>query len=475
MKDFKRVTARIRLLVLAALVAGGAGVHAADVPPPPDAAPAAKSEAGLAPQDSPAAASEPAADNKPAPLPNPLTLEEALKLADAANPRTDIARAAVDQARAGARAARAISGVQAYMDLTAVSVDPAAEPGQNMTGDSVASLVLRKPLYDFGRSHAQRAAADAALAGKELLFADAKAQYRIRVMQDFFAVILADLKYAVDNEELAQRYVRFDKARDRHELGEVSLVDLKGLESNYRDIYVTRTRSEKRQASTRAQLAIDLGRPDNLPEDLQPPQLPGNRRAAPDFQAMLKLALKQNPVLAALRQQVASAQAAVDAQRARRRPVISAEVEANQWEREFGSRDDLRAGLNLRIPIYQGGQIGADIAKAQARLQDSQARLTLAEQDMRRTVLELVQRLESLKVARDAAKVRADYRDLYLDRARGQYELEIQTTLGDAMTRLSEAQYQTAQADFETAVTWAKLEAVVGQPLGKKTKQEKAQ
>lgn len=461
----ERAAGRRSLLALIALAVGGAvcpWASAADIAPPPALATAMPA----APASAPA---------KPAPLPDPLNLKTALALAETASPQMDIARAAVDQARAGLRAARANTGLQAYVDLTPQTVDPAAEPGQNMTGDSVASVVVNKPLFDFGRSRAERAAAGYGVASRQAMFVDARAQYRIKVMQDFFAVLLADLKYAVDNERMTERYVKFDKARDRYKLGEVSLVDLKGLESAYRDAYVTRTESEKLQSRTRARLAIDLGRPDNLPDDLQTPALPGNDREPPDYQHTLKLALRQNPVLVALRNDVDSARAAVTAQRARRRPVLSAELEANDWQRAFGSRDDLRAALNLRIPIYQGGQIGAGVAAAEARLMDRKARLTLAQWDMRRTVLGLVQRLETLKTAREAAKVRADYRDLYLDRARGEYELEIQTTLGDAMTQLSDAQYQSAQVNFETAVTWAKLEAVVGQSLGKLPKQEKPQ
>jgi len=78
------------------------------------------------------------------------------------------------------------------------------------------------------------------------------------------------------------------------------------------------------------------------------------------------------------------------------------------------------------------------------------------------TVLDLVQELENLKVERNAAKVRTNYRDLYLDRSRALYELEVNSDLGDAMTRVTEAQWLAAQVEFRLALAWARLDALTG-------------
>ena len=42
------------------------------------------------------------------------------------------------------------------------------------------------------------------------------------------------------------------------------------------------------------------------------------------------------------------------------------------------------------------------------------------------------------------------------------YNLEIKTDLGDAMTKLTEAQWQAAKVDYALALTWAKLDALTG-------------
>ena len=100
-----------------------------------------------------------------------------------------------------------------------------------------------------------------------------------------------------------------------------------------------------------------------------------------------------------------------------------------------------------------------------SRLHEQEARMARAELDLRQTVLDLVQEAETRKVERAAAQVKIGYRDLYLDRSRALYELEVRTDLGDAMTQMTTAQWEAAQAEFRLALTWAKIDALTGQLL----------
>ena len=52
--------------------------------------------------------------------------------------------------------------------------------------------------------------------------------------------------------------------------------------------------------------------------------------------------------------------------------------------------------------------------------------------------------------------------DYAVDRARGEYELELRTDLGTTMARLTRAQYLSARAEFNTALTWARLDGLLG-------------
>ncbi len=403
---------------------------------------------------------QPAPAQTLAPLPSPLTLGQALALADEPHPELDVARADIDRARARVQEQESRQGTRAYLDLTPEWVNPST--GGGGTNDSRARILLSKQLTDFGRTRSLESAAEDEVAGRELAFLDARQRRRLEIMARFFDVLLADLRYAVDNEEMAHRYVNYDKVRERHALGQVSEVELLDYENRYRESLITRTESQKRQSSARLRLAHALNRPDQLPGELVAPKLTVLDREIPDYKALSEDARKVNPVVAAQRKDTDAARATLNAERARSRPTLNAELEAAEYERALSGRNDFRAGLSLRVPLYQGGEVDAAVARAAADLSAREARLRKVEHDLQQTVLDAVQELETLKVRREAAKQRVAFRDLYLDRARAIYEMEVQTSLGDAMVRLTEAQWLAAQADYQLALAWARVEALTG-------------
>ena len=404
----------------------------------------------------------------------PLTLGHALAMADLPHPDLDLAGARLEGARAELEQARSTTGLRTYLDLTPQAVRPTGTSGNDIVGDSRARLFAGKRLYDFGRSRALEEGARSTIEARASAFLDTRLRRRLEITGRFFDVILADLRYAVDTETMSSAYVAFDRARQRHGLGQVSDVDLLELESRYQQILVTRTQSQKRQVSTRSQLALALNRPEELPRDLVRPVLDAEAREIPDYSVLYDQARVRNPALRAVRSETAATRTALAAVRARRRPVLSAEAEAAWYQREFASRDELRATLNLRIPLYQGGEDGAAVATALARLHEQEAKLARAELELRQTVLDLVQEAETQKVALTAAKLKVSYRDLYLDRSRALYEMEVRTDLGDAMARITEAQWEAAQAEFSLALAWAKIDALTGD-LPVTTAQERPQ
>jgi hypothetical protein len=81
---------------------------------------------------------------------------------------------------------------------------------------------------------------------------------------------------------------------------------------------------------------------------------------------------------------------------------------------------------------------------------------------LRKTVLELVQEIDVLKVAIQSANTRLEFRDQYLDRSRSAYELEIQTDLGDAAANMTEAQWHADKVRYDLMLTLGSIDALLG-------------
>lgn len=411
----------------------------------------------------PAPATSPASPAAADPFPQPLTLEQALSFAEEAHPTLRLQQATVLTGEAALAQARARDDADLTFEIAPQAIHPTNAPDDEFVDDSRARLILGKTLYDFGRTRHAISAADANRRARLQRYADARAQQRIAIMRRFFDVLLADLRYAVDNEAMAQAYVQFDRLRDRHGVGQVSDIDLLESEDRFQERRVQRQASLARQSASRQRLALALNRPGALPRDLTAPKLADLDRPLPEFEVLLPLVLRHNPVLLAARKEREALSASLESERRRAYPVLRGEAEAAYYERELASRDDRRVTLSLRVPLYQGNAVDAAVAGVRAAQAEQDARLALAEFELRDAVYALLQDMELLKTRRQAAAVRAKYRDLYLDRSRALYELEVRTDLGDAMVRNTEAAYEAAQADYELALAWARLRALLGE------------
>lgn len=403
----------------------------------------------------------------PVPIPGLLTLEWALSHAADAHPELEEARASLELERARALAADAREGVRFTAELVPAASDPAITPETHFVNDSRASLLLSRQLYDFGRTRALRDAAAARIAGSELLLADAEQRRRLTLMRRFFDVLLADLRYRADDELMSYLFIQYDHNRHRRGVGAVSPVELERSENAWREALDRRAESASLKTNFRAALALALDRPGEPVAQLVRPRFKNLDQPTPEVEDIVKLALSGNSRLQALQRDAEAAERLVEAEGARRRPTLAAEFEANAWERDqvSSTRDELRAQLRLRWPLYQGGEDSAALAEARALAASRRAQWRKAEYELRARVVELTQRLDTLRVRRETARQREKFRDLAVERARARYELEEQVSLGDAQARFTEAQWLLAETEFETAMTFAWLDALKGRPV----------
>ena len=397
------------------------------------------------------------------PLPEVLTLEYALERASVDHPDLQIARAEVEKARAEQLSVDAFTGLESQITGQLRWIDPPDIAYDPDRGDHKLSLFANKRLYDFGYTSSLEEAAEAGIASKEYLYNHAINKRRIAIMAAYFDVLLADIRSTRDREEMTVAYLAFDKARDRHELGMLSEIDLLELESISQAKLVTFRQSEYQQHSTRTRLADVLNVPGNPPETLETPELNIIDRKIPeDVTEWVATAEKQNPLLLALKSRVSAANKKLASARGVTNPVLSGQVEVSRYAREAGSYDNWRAGVTLDIPLPTSGKAAALISSSRAELIKAEAELEQQKRKVRQTLLELQGELKTLQLERKSVEVLTDYRDLYLDRSRAIYQMEVKADLGDSEAKIMDARVKEMQNKFAIALAWARVEAMVG-------------
>ncbi len=397
-----------------------------------------------------------------------LTLEEALAAAEAAHPELELAEAERDMARADERLASARQDLSVSLEAGLRRVGPSlVTDGRTALDDHSVRLMARKSLYDFGRTAAGSEAARLEVGARDAALLDARDRRRIEVMGRFFDVLLADLQAAADNEYMAVAYVDFDNGRDRLAVGKISAVDLAALESRYQELLVKRNASQSRQRIARALLANAMNQTGRLPTDLVEPRLPRNDRPLPEYDELLPLMMAGNSRLKAAQNQAEAARQRIEAARAERGPSLDAEMEAADYAtRRLNGRDQWRLGLVLSLPLYQGERVDARVAREQAQFHKAQASVEKLRMELTQALLETWLEIEQLRnVTRAAARKQSDYRDLALEKARAEYEVELKTNLGTSMAATMEAKVNERRAEYRLALAWARLESLLGAPL----------
>ncbi len=407
------------------------------------------------------------ADETAPALPQPLTLEYALSLVDeASHPSMQKAEANLRAAEAGVQGSEAQDDWSVSLEARARWVQPPSVAASNdVTDDHKGSLFLRKQLYDFGRTSALQQAAREEAGAMAHSYQSQRDQHRLAIMRAYFDVLLADQANFRDNEEMAVAYITLDRLRNRHELGQSSDIELLEQESYYQSVRLRVTQSSSKQRISRSRLANVLNHPGQLPSDLVTPEFNHKGRQRPEYEQLLELAMQHNPTLKALQLKLEAAQQRVIGARKGTMPSLNAELEASAYSRELGSSDSWRAGVTLSVPIYNGNRIDAAVASEQAELMRLRARLIEARQELRQALLESWFELQRLALQREEALSELDYRELYLDRSRANYEMEVKADLGDAMVRLSDAQLALVKNDFDMVLAWEQLRALCGVEL----------
>ncbi|MCU7881313.1 MAG: TolC family protein [Candidatus Thiodiazotropha sp. (ex Lucinoma aequizonata)] len=99
----------------------------------------------------------------------------------------------------------------------------------------------------------------------------------------------------------------------------------------------------------------------------------------------------------------------------------------------------------FELPLYQGDRVEARVAEQRALVQQKQAELLVYELALRQQLLDYWLELDRLRIELEGLRVTGDYPDLYLDRSRTLYDLDMATNLGDSMTEIADIQFERAK------------------------------
>lgn len=398
--------------------------------------------------------------------PASLSLEEVLAQADAEHPDLELAQARAQLAQAELALAESLDDLR-------ISLEGTLRSGRNefhqdrFQADHQARLTARKPLFDGGMARLATRAASAEAEARALRLLDARAQRRLTLMTRYFAALLADQHVNAEQELLAVAYVDWDNHRERHAQGQIATWQLAELEARYQDARARRDQALRAAREQRLLLAQAMQRSTPLTETLQDPVLAEVAAELPELPVLLHHARAHNPGLRAHARRLDALRHRRDAARAAYRPRLELEAEAAYWQRPSSTRDTLRAGVNFALPLWQGARAQADVAREQARIAEAQAERDQHHLALHEALQAAIEEIRHLRTSeRQRSETRLRQREYALEKARAEHELELKTHLGSSMAEMQIAQIARRAVDYRLALAHARLEALLGSPLG---------
>lgn len=302
------------------------------------------------------------------------TLQEALAQAYRTNPTLNAARAQLRATNEGVPLAKADGrpsiGVNGTYERQLHRDFPLSTPIQSASGQATLSV----PVYQGGIvRNSINAAKEGVEAGEEQLRATESSVFA-QVVAAYLDVISDSAVVTFNLQNVRSLEVNLQASTDRFKVGDLTRTDV--AQSDTR-LALARANLESAQAQLISSKERYISLVGSEPVDLQPPpQLPG-LPASPE--AAVEVALKDNPDILAAKSTRNAAHYQVNAAKGQIAPRLSGFVRGSYTDfldsRTFGAPTPVSksaaAGVQLTVPIYQGGRPGAATRQAVAR--ESQA------------------------------------------------------------------------------------------------------
>ncbi|HEY0590581.1 MAG TPA: TolC family protein [Thermoanaerobaculia bacterium] len=293
----------------------------------------------------------------------------------------DVARAAADEAAAALEPQVNLAGsAMRYEEPMVVSPIHGFTPGLIPEFDRTlvqSSLSATYLLWDGGGARARVRQARALAGAAEETVAQIRQALVARTVAAYTGVLTAAENLVAEQRRLEALGAEERRIEQLKRVGRAADVEVYRVEAARAAGEAARTMAVTRLEVAEADLARLTGFPRERTRASNLAPVPASRDPEPVDEATV---LAANPRVAAARRQLAAAEAALVAASAGRKPQINVASAVNQ----FGGGDldftyEWNAGLQLRLPVLDGGATRARIARARASAEAAQARVRVAE------------------------------------------------------------------------------------------------
>lgn len=365
----------------------------------------------------------------------PLTLIDAIREAQAADETLVALSRRAEHLRLASRSAGAPPALS--VRVSAVAGNPPED-----------SNMLSQILEIGGQPHHRKAAALAELAVASAEMGERRLTLAWQTATAYSALLAARENLALDREELHAQDALLHITRRRFEVGDIPELQVVRMERERDRAFRVVQRAEQEESAARALLQQLLRRPHPAPLELAGGPLP---EPPPDVVALVEEGLRERPDLEMLRSEVRARQADAALVRAQRAPWLELQVRQTRWNAPVSQ---VGANASLNWALVDWGQMRAQAAQAQSRVEEARARLAARIREAEAQVREAYARWERLGRERrslESSGLQRALRVMQMVERGYQAGLVTQLEVLEALTALRETRMEAARLRAQEA------------------------
>ncbi|MES1241513.1 MAG: TolC family protein [Acidobacteriota bacterium] len=329
-----------------------------------------------------------------------LTLPEAVERALARFPAVEAARArqqeaeeALGEARASRRPRGRVTGsATQYQEPMVVTPIHGFGPGLFPEFDETlgqATLTVSYPLLDNGGIDAQVRSAGSQLEAAGAAVGSAEQLLARRVAAAYLAALGQSQVLAAHDHRLDALRAELSRVQQRYDVGRAAKVEILRAEAALANAEADRVRLSSAVDNAERELARLLDSPldETRAARLVPVRVEGGPVSSEAREELAAAGIEASPAVAQARSQVAAAEAGTALARSILRPDVRAVGNYNEWTSSQGNfTGEWNVGLQLTVPLFDGGVTRRRIARAEAGVTAAQEQVRLAEVQVREDV-----------------------------------------------------------------------------------------
>lgn len=393
-----------------------------------------------------------------------LTLEECIMLSLTNHPSLRRSKASIQDITAQLESLRATTRVKVTL-TGSLRYNGNLEYFDDRSHNESITLNASKLLYDNSRSKIQRQIRTESLLGSQETHRNNMIAVAAEAKRKYYDLVLKFLDRDLQREKVRSLEEHLRSAQGLYEVGNSPYIDVTKAQSDLASARVSLLKAENdillAQEALKVAIGTDIHTPFSiaLSAELLMPQLPE------DMAGLVDKALADRPDFRKLLHDIKAGELSVkDAARANS-PTITGQASTSLSNSERSSSTaDYYVGVNVNVPVVDGGETQAGIDRAKAQLEQTHADADSLRQNITYAVMSAALSLMNANDRARAAQETVKYSEENLELSQGRYNVGVGNAIevSDAVSALAEAKHTYYQAIYDAQTARANLDEALG-------------